>query len=46
GTPVAMGYVDSDHAKLGTALQAIVRGKPVPVEVVKTPFTPQRYYRG
>jgi aminomethyltransferase len=46
GGPVAMGYVDSAHAKLGTALQAIVRGKPVPVEVAKTPFTPQRYYRG
>jgi aminomethyltransferase len=46
GAPVAMGYVDSAHAQLGTALQAIVRGKPVPVEVAKTPFTPQRYYRG
>ncbi len=44
--PVAMGYVDAAHAKIGTALQAIVRGKPVPVEVAKTPFTPQRYYRG
>ncbi|HYD95525.1 MAG TPA: glycine cleavage system aminomethyltransferase GcvT [Noviherbaspirillum sp.] len=46
GGPVAMGYVDAGQAKLGTALQAIVRGKPVPVEVAKTPFTPQRYYRG
>jgi aminomethyltransferase len=46
GGPIAMGYVESTHAKLGTALQAIVRGKPVPVEVAKTPFTPQRYYRG
>jgi aminomethyltransferase len=46
GAPVAMGYVDSKHAQLGSALQAIVRGKPVPVEVAKTPFTPQRYYRG
>ncbi|WP_136417393.1 glycine cleavage system aminomethyltransferase GcvT [Herbaspirillum sp. ST 5-3] len=44
--PVAMGYVATELAKPGTALQAIVRGKPVPVEVVKTPFTPQRYYRG
>jgi len=44
--PVAMGYVNAAHAKLGTALQAIVRGKPVSVEVAKTPFTPQRYYRG
>lgn len=44
--PVAMGYVDNAHAKVGAALQAIVRGKPVPMEVAKTPFTPQRYYRG
>jgi len=46
GAPVAMGYVDTAHAVVGTALQAIVRGKPVPVEVAKTPFVPQRYYRG
>jgi aminomethyltransferase len=46
GAPVAMGYVDSAYVQLGTPLQAIVRGKPVPVEVAKTPFTPQRYYRG
>ena len=44
--PVAMGYVDIEHTKLGTPLQAIVRGKPVAVEVAKTPFTPQRYFRG
>ena len=44
--PVAMGYVTTAHAAVGTALQAIVRGKPVPVEVAKTPFVPQRYYRG
>lgn len=46
GGPVAMGYVDRAHARLDTALHAIVRGKPVPAEVAKTPFTPQRYYRG
>lgn len=46
GGPITMGYVETAHAKIGTALQAIVRGKPVPVEVAKTPFTPQRYYRG
>jgi aminomethyltransferase len=46
GGPVAMGYVETAVAKIGTALQAIVRGKPVPVEVAKTPFTPQRYFRG
>ncbi|HSY28306.1 MAG TPA: glycine cleavage system aminomethyltransferase GcvT [Burkholderiaceae bacterium] len=44
--PVAMGYVNIEHAKIGTTLNAIVRGKPVAVEVAKTPFTPQRYFRG
>ncbi|SFA71650.1 aminomethyltransferase [Collimonas sp. OK607] len=46
GSPVAMGYVDSAHVQIGTLLQAMVRGKGVPVEVVKTPFTPARYFRG
>jgi aminomethyltransferase len=44
--PVAMGYLETAHTKLGSALHAIVRGKPVAVEVAKTPFTPQRYFRG
>jgi aminomethyltransferase len=46
GAPVAMGYIESSLASPGTPLNAIVRGKPVAVEVAKTPFTPQRYYRG
>ena len=46
GGPVAMGYVETALAKIGTALDAMVRDKPVPVEVAKTPFVPQRYYRG
>lgn len=46
GGPIAMGYVETAYSAVGTALQAIVRGKPVPVEIVKAPFTPQRYYRG
>ncbi len=44
--PCAMGYVSADLAHPGTVLQAVVRGKPVPVEIVRTPFVPQRYYRG
>ncbi|MCK9986543.1 MAG: aminomethyltransferase [Azoarcus sp.] len=44
--PVAMGYVETALAKVGTQLSAMVRGKPVPVEVASTPFVPQRYYRG
>ncbi|MGU7782153.1 glycine cleavage system aminomethyltransferase GcvT [Burkholderia sp. PU8-34] len=46
GGPVAIGYVAAEFAALGTALNAIVRGKPVRMEVAKTPFVPQRYYRG
>ncbi|MCD6077639.1 MAG: gcvT [Ramlibacter sp.] len=44
--PVAMGYVTAGHARPGTRLNAIVRGKPVPMEVAPMPFVPQRYYRG
>jgi aminomethyltransferase len=43
--PVAMGYVNSPFAAIGTKLHAVVRGKPVAMEVVKTPFFPQRYHR-
>lgn len=46
GAPVAMGYVDSDRATLGTQLWARVRDKRVAVTVAKMPFVPQRYYRG
>ncbi len=44
--PVAMGYVAPAFAALGTRVNAIVRGKAVPMEVAATPFTPARYYRG
>lgn len=43
---IAMGYVDAQHAALGSRLQAMVRGKPVPMEVTSMPFTPHRYHRG
>lgn len=46
GKPVAMATVDTAFAAVGTVLNAIVRGKPVAVEVAKTPFVPQRYFRG
>ena len=44
--PVAMAYVAPEHASAGTRLNAIVRGKPVPMEVSPMPFVPQRYHRG
>jgi aminomethyltransferase len=44
--PISMGYVSTHYAAPGTQLRAIVRDKPVALEVVKTPFFPQRYCRG
>ncbi len=44
--PVAMGYVETALAMAGTRLQALVRGKPVPMVVADLPFVPTRYYRG
>jgi aminomethyltransferase len=44
--PIAMGYVTPGHAESGARVQAIVRGKPVPMEVCAPPFVPTRYYRG
>jgi aminomethyltransferase len=44
--PVAMGYVPPAFAALGTRINAIVRGKPVTMEVVAMPFVPTRYHRG
>ncbi len=44
--PVAMGYVETALAATGTRLQALVRGKPVPMVVADLPFVPTRYYRG
>ncbi|WBY01111.1 glycine cleavage system aminomethyltransferase GcvT [Ramlibacter tataouinensis] len=44
--PIALGYVKPEHAALGTRLNAMVRGKPVPMDVSPLPFVPQRYYRG
>ena len=44
--PIAMGYVAPAHAVIGTQLHAMVRGKPVRMEVVALPFVPNRYVRG
>ncbi len=43
--PIAMGYVAASHAKPGTAIQLMVRGKPMPATVVAMPFAPHRYKR-
>jgi len=44
--PVAMGYVPLALAVTGARLHAMVRGKPVPMEVSAMPFIPNRYWRG
>ena len=44
--PVAMGYVSTALATVGTQLNAIVRGKHRPMTVTKMPLVPQRYHRG
>ena len=43
--PIAMGYVGLAYADPGARVQAIVRGKPVPMEVTTMPFVPHRYRR-
>lgn len=46
GTPVAMGYVESEFAETGTPLGLMIRGVRRDGRVADTPFVPQRYYRG
>jgi aminomethyltransferase len=44
--PIAMAYVPLEYAQPGTVVHAMVRGKPVPMQVSPMPFVPHRYYRG
>lgn len=44
--PIAMGHVLPSHAAVGTRVQAMVRGKAIPMEVRPMPFHPTRYFRG
>jgi glycine cleavage system T protein (aminomethyltransferase) len=44
--PVAMGYVSREFSAIGTRVNALVRGKAVPMEVTAMPFVPNHYYRG
>ena len=43
GSPIAMGYVKTAFAAEGTAVNLIVRGKPLAAKVVKMPFTQKSY---
>jgi aminomethyltransferase len=44
--PIAMGYVATAAAEIGTALNLVVRGRPLPARVVALPFHPHAYFRG
>ncbi|WP_290873106.1 glycine cleavage system aminomethyltransferase GcvT [Aquabacterium sp.] len=44
--PVALAYLRSTHAAVGTVVFALVRDKRVPMTVTTLPFVPNRYHRG
>jgi aminomethyltransferase len=46
GGPVAMGYVEADHAAADTSVTLMVRGKPLAARIAALPFVPARFYRG
>jgi len=46
GGPIAMGYVVSSAAALGTPVSLMVRGKPLAARVSPLPFHPHAYHRG
>jgi aminomethyltransferase len=43
--PVAIGYVETTFATAGTAVQLIVRDKPMPARIASLPFVPHNYKR-
>ena len=46
GRAIAMGYVERSQSANGTKVDLMVRGKPVPAEIVPMPFVKHAYYRG
>lgn len=45
GGPIAMAYVETAFAAVGTPLHLMVRDKALPASVVKLPFVPNRFKR-
>jgi aminomethyltransferase len=45
GVPVAMGYVQTEHAADDTQVAFAVRGRLIPGTIVPMPFVPHRYIR-
>jgi len=46
GGPVAMGYVDTKSAEIGTKVGLLVRGKTIAAQIVKLPFVKHSYHSG
>ena len=46
GGPIAMGFVVSAHATVGTPVGLMVRGKPLSARIAALPFHRHAYYRG
>jgi aminomethyltransferase len=45
GAPIAMGYVETAYAAIGTEINLMVRGKALPARIAAMPFVPHRYQR-
>ena len=45
GAPIAMGWVSTQHAAVGTPLSIEVRGKRIAAEVAAMPFVQHKYHR-
>ena len=43
GGPLAMGYVETAHAAVGSPVNLVVRGTPRPGRIASLPFVPHRY---
>ena len=46
GQPIAMAFVDTKHAEIGTQLTCRVRNKSLPATVSPMPFVAHKYFRG
>ena len=46
GRAIAMGYLERALSANGTKVELLVRGNPVPAEIVPMPFVKHAYYRG
>lgn len=43
--PIAMGYVQTQFAEVGTEIELIVRDKARPAKIAPMPFVPHQYYK-